>query len=326
MKLINVVIPNWNGLEWLKVCLPALRRQTFSDFEVTIVDNGSIDGTVEWIQSHFRHIHLISNRENLGFARAVNQGIRRDRNPYAVTLNNDTKPDPDWLYHLFKAAESWDRAGMVASKMLFSDDPTVINSAGVAVDRAGLAWDRLGGQKDNRTEVTPYEVFGACAGAALYRRRMLDEIGFFDEDFFAYLEDVDLAWRAQQSGWRCLYAPRARVLHHHSGTSREGSSFKSYHLGRNKIWLLIKNYPFRSLWYYVPLVVLYDLVSVAVAIVLRKDVSALRGRLAALIQWRKMWSKRLRLAVSTSHAISLMQPVLWPWKIYQRYKHIEQFG
>ena len=132
---------------------------------------------------------------------------------------------------------------MVASKMLFAHRPEIINSAGIAMDWAGIAWDWRGGEIDTPAEEHDSEVFGPCGGAALYSRRMLDEIGLFDEDFFMYLEDVDLACRARLAGWHCLLPPQARVLHAHSATAGEGSPFKSYQLGRNKIWTLVKNFP-----------------------------------------------------------------------------------
>jgi GT2 family glycosyltransferase len=166
---------------------------------------------------------------------------------------------------------------------------------------------------------------------------MLQEVGLFDEDFFAYLEDVDLAWRARRLGWRCLYVPAARVLHRHSATSQEGSPFKSFHLGRNKVWLVAKNYPFRLLWYVVPLVVLYDLAAVLYALVARRDVHALRGRLAGLRTVGKMRVKRRHAAIRAATAGPVLgsgrvgrQDLSWlerpplPWRIPHRYTHLER--
>ena len=323
MPLVDVVIPSWNGLHWLKQCLPSLHGQLLLDFRVTVVDNGSTDGTTAWVQTHFPDTLLIRNPQNLGFAKAVNQGVRQGSAEYVATLNNDTEADPGWLQSLVQVAEGSRLTGMVASKMLFADRPGMINSAGICVDRAGIAWDRSGGARDDPQTTEPEEVFGPCAGAALYRRAMLDEIGLFDEDFFAYLEDVDLAWRARRAGWRCLYAPTARVLHHHSATAREGSPFKSFHLGRNKVWLLAKNYPFRQLWQHVPLVVAYDLLAATYALVSRGDRHALRGRLAALSGWRKMWRKRRHALTSRRRTdIGFLEPVASPGRITERYQHL----
>jgi GT2 family glycosyltransferase len=151
---------------------------------------------------------------------------------------------------------------------------------------------------------------------------MLDEIGLFDEDFFAYLEDADLAWRARRAGWRCLYAPTARVLHRHSATGVEGSPFKSYHLGRNKVWLVVKNYPLGRLWYDVPLVLLYDLAAVVYALLGRRDVHALRGRVAGWAGWRRMWAKRPAGGAGERLDVGWLEPVEPPWRVPRRYRHL----
>jgi GT2 family glycosyltransferase len=215
------------------------------------------------------------------------------------------------------------------SKMMFADRPTMINSTGLCVDRAAIVWDRRGGEIEDGREAEPIEVFGPSAGAALYRREMLLEVGLFDEEFFAYLEDADLAWRARRHGWRCLYVPDARVLHRHSATGGEGSPFKSFHLGRNKVWMVVKNYPFRSLWYVFPMVLLYDAAAVLYALVALRDVHALRGRLAALRGVRRMWAKRRQAASETTHAdnesdldVSWLERPPSPWRVLERYAHL----
>jgi len=329
---VTVVIPNWNGRAMLQTCLEALAAQVFRDFAVVVVDNGSEDGSVAWIRENHRSVRVIENAQNRGFAAPVNQGIQASSSPYVAVLNNDTEPSPGWLEALVGAAESDARVGMCASRMMFADRPTVINSTGISVDRAAIAWDRRGGETEDGLETEPIEVFGACAGAALYRREMLQDVGLLDEDFFAYLEDVDLAWRARRMGWRCLYVPAAHVLHRHSATGHEGSPFKSFHLGRNKVWLVVKNYPVRALWYGVPLVVLYDLAAVLYALVARGDVHALRGRLAGLRAARKMWAKRRRSGLPSAAAerhgrypdLPWLERPPWPWLIPQRYAHLQQ--
>jgi GT2 family glycosyltransferase len=319
---VSVVIPNWNGRHLLERCLDALHAQTLQDIQIVVVDNGSTDGSVDWLAHHAPDVHVIANPTNRGFAAAINQGIRATNSPFVATLNNDTQPYPDWLATLLDTVQPHPRTGMGASKMLFAHAPHLINSTGIALDRAGIAWDRRSGEPDAHQDPRPTPVFGPCAGAALYRRTMLDQIGLFDEDFFAYLEDVDLAWRAQQAGWRCLYAPTATVLHHHSATGIEGSPFKSFHLGRNKVWLLLKNYPFRQLWAYAPLVVAYDLAAVTYALVARRDVHALRGRLAGAAGAARMWRKRAASASGARPDISRLAPVEAPWRVPRRYHHI----
>ncbi len=326
-KRVSVVIVNWNGRRHLEGCLPTLFAQTFTDFEVILVDNGSTDGSVEWVEAHYPQFCLIRNETNVGFAAGNNQAIRASQAEFIVTLNNDTRAEPGWLAALVEAASD-PAVGMVASKMLFADRPTMINSAGIALDPVGIAWDRLGGLPDDPDEREPLEVFGPCAGAALYRRAMLERIGLFDEDFFAYLEDVDLAWRARLAGWRCLYAPAARVYHAHSATGGEGSPFKSRLLARNKVWLIAKNYgPGGRLLAYLPLILFYDLAAVAFGLLARGDAHTLFGRFDGILALPRVWRKRRAVqALVRSDRGSpwrrYLEPLVWPWQVPLRYRHI----
>jgi len=146
-QLVTIVIPNWKGRSFLAPCLHALERQPFTDYVVIVVDNGSRDGSVEWVKRNYPRVQVIANEENRGFAAAVNQGIRVSHSRYVATLNNDTEAKPRWLEALVEAAESDPRVGMCASKMVFADRPGVINSRGISLDRAGIAWDRRGGER-----------------------------------------------------------------------------------------------------------------------------------------------------------------------------------
>ncbi len=324
MPHVDVVIVNWNGLRHLVECLAALHNQRFSDFSIWLVDNGSTDGSVAWVRSHYPKVRVIVNPVNRGFAAANNQAIRAGQAPYVATLNNDAIPGPDWLANLFFAMERHPHCGAAASLMVFAERPAVINSAGVAVDRLGIAWDRLGGHPVTDSESVPTPVFGACAGAALYRRAMLREIGLFDEDFFAYLEDVDLAWRAQWAGWDAVYVPEARVLHYHSATAGEGSPFKGYLLGRNKVWLILKNYPLPQLWLYWLLIWAYDAAAVGRALIGMRGAAPLRGRWLAWRSARHAWSKRQCLVRrrSSEQVMRLLSPVQSPFAVLARYKHL----
>lgn len=324
MPHIDIVIVNWNGRRYLPACLAALAQQTHQEVTIWLVDNGSTDDSVDYVQSHHPQVRLLTNERNLGFAAANNQAIRAGHAPYVLTLNNDTVPDANAVELLVRAMEQHPRAGMAASKMLFAHNPGIINSAGIALDRAGIAWDRCGGEADDNRSDAPQFIFGACAGAALYRRAMLDEVGLFAEDFFAYLEDVDLAWRAQWAGWQAVYVPAARVLHHHSATSGEGSPFKNRLLGRNKLWLIARNYPAPHLWRYLPLILLYDGAAVLYAALARRDLSALHGRWEG---WRGVptaWRQRSGLLrrVGAAEVMALLQPLEMPWQVMARYRHL----
>jgi hypothetical protein len=239
--MISVVIPSYNGRRYLEGCLPSLSAQSYEDFEVIVVDNGSQDGSCEYVEEEFPQVRIVENEDNLGFAGGVNSGISIARGEQILTLNNDTVAERDFLEKLAQAVGSDGRVGMWAPKMLFLDGR--INSTGICISRSGAAWDRGMGEEDLGQYDVGCEVFGPSGGAALYRRAMLDEIGLFDEDFFAYMEDVDLAFRGQLAGWRCLYVPGAVVRHLHGGTAGFGSDLSVYYGNRNVLWYPVKDFP-----------------------------------------------------------------------------------
>ncbi len=269
---VSLVVPTWNGKERLLRCLEALSRQTYGDVSTVVVVNGSEDGTVEAL-SAYPWLRVIVNRRNVGFAAAVNQGIRASDGAYVALLNDDAFPEPGWLEALVRAMEEDDRVGACASLLVFAQRPGVVQSAGIAMDRAAIAWDRLRGRPVTEAREA-CEVFGASAGAALYRRSMLERIGLFDERFFAYLEDVDLAWRAQIAGWDCRYVPDALVRHLTSASLGEGSPLKKQLRARNKIWTVVKNAPAVDF----PLILFYDLAAVLYTLA-KGDRHPLIGRL-----------------------------------------------
>lgn len=320
---VAVVILNWNGRQYLEPCLRSVFAQEFQDFAVILVDNGSADGSVDFVRERFPRVHLIENSENRGFAAANNQAIRASTSEFVATLNNDTEVDSGWLGALVHAMDGKPRVGMCASKMLLAHREGIIDSVGIAVDKAGIAWNMGGGSIDSPDDTAPKAVFGPCAGAALYRRSMLDEIGLFDEDYFAYLEDVDLAWRAQWAAWQSVYVPTAVVHHVHSGTAKEGSRFKHRLLGRNKVWTLCKNYPFPSLIWYAPLIVAYDLMSVGYAIATGQRRGGLLGRIEALAKVPRMIAKRRRILrrIASRSMMASMHPVDRPGEVLRRYDY-----
>jgi GT2 family glycosyltransferase len=320
-----VIILNWNGRTLLAECLPPLLAQTFTDFEVILVDNGSTDGSAAWVQTQFPSVRIIQNPVNLGFAPANNQAIYATQAEFIALLNNDTRVAPDWLQTLVQVMRSDPQIGMVASKILLADSPNTVDSAGIAIDRAGIAWGLEGGQPDwQGGPARVVDVFGASGGAAFYRRAMLDEIGLLDEDFFAYLEHVDLAWRAQWAGWRCVYAPDAVVWHHHSATGARIPNFKSRLLGRNKIWLLAKNYPFPQLLWYFPVILLFDLMAIGYAWRQQRLRSAIAGRWAAWRLLPVMIRRRRQRVQRISPALMLqkLHPIESPFQILRRYVHV----
>ncbi len=245
--MLSIIIPNWNGvrLQLLPTCLAALRLQTWRDFEVIVVDNASTDDSRAWLAREYPEVRVLTLESNRGFAPAANAGIRAARGDTVVLLNNDTEADPAWLAEIARALEQNRRAGMVACKLRLFDRRDHLHSAGDFYRVDGIpgnrgVWEKDGGQYDDARGV-----FGACGGAAAYRRAMLDDIGLFDESLGSYCEDVDLNWRARLAGYDCAYAPRAVVYHRLSATG--GGPLASYYVGRNFIWVLAKNYP-AELW------------------------------------------------------------------------------
>ena len=306
---VSVVIPTLDGQRWLPDCLAALAAQTVADFEVILVDNKGGEATRGFADGYAGlTITRIVNDRNRGFAAAANQGLRAGKGAFAALLNDDTKPSPQWLDALLSAAELPD-VGACASLLVFDGAPGIVQSAGIALDRAAIAWDRLRGQPVSAAQA-PAEVFGASGGAALYRRTMLDEIGLLDERFVSYLEDVDLAWRAQRSRWRCVYAPSAVVRHVTSATAGEGSRFKTRLLGRNKVWLAAKN----SRWRDLPIVGVYDLAAVLYALGARHDPGPLLGRLDAIGGLAAALRARMGAGAHTRG----LSPLVAPWQVPHR--------
>lgn len=239
---VSVIVPNWNTRRWLPGCLEALKAQTYRDFEIIVVDNGSTDGSVAFIQQHYPDIGLLPLSKNQGFAVAVNTGIKVSRSDYVVLLNVDTIPRPDWLESLVTVIEqSPPEIGFLASKMLNLDQPELLDNAGDSFSWYGSSWKRgKGGPAVNYDR--PDEILSACAGAALYRRSFFDTVGLFDEEFNSYLEDVDLGLRGQLLGYRCRYVPQAEVLHQGQGAEIPRPRYV-YFSTRNRLMVLTKNIP-----------------------------------------------------------------------------------
>lgn len=241
MSEITVIIPNYNGAHFLAQCLPSLMRQSFRDFDILLVDNGSTDDSLLYIREHFPAVTIIPLAKNTGFSHAVNIGIRRSTSPYVLLLNTDTILHRDFLLHMYYAIRKSPSVFSVSSRMLCAESPSHIDGAGDWYTICGYAVCRGRMRKSFRYLHTA-RVFSSCAGAALYRRSVFDEIGLFDDRFFAYLEDVDIGYRARLHGYQNLYCPAASVLHAGSGTSGHGyTPFKVYYSARNNIFLLHKN-------------------------------------------------------------------------------------
>ncbi|MBP2046656.1 glycosyltransferase family 2 protein [Methanobacterium aggregans] len=241
---LTVIIPNYNGRHFLEKCLESIEKELA---EVIIVDNSSSDGSVEYITEHHPDFTLIKNQENLGFAVAVNQGIQASKTDYVFLLNNDTELEKNCISKLVKCIESDENIFAVSSKMIQFENRDLMDDAGDAYTILGWT-KKVGNGRSANNYNEKKEVFSACAGAALYRRSILKEIGYFDENFFAYLEDVDISYRASIHGYKSIYCPEAVVYHHGSGTSgSKHNAFKVKISARNNVYLPYKNMPWPQL-------------------------------------------------------------------------------
>jgi len=247
--LASVIIVNYNGREYLDGCLLSLSKQTYANYEIVIVDNNSTDLSVEFIeQNYLNRVSIVRNDKNYGFARGNNIGIMKAKGEYILTLNNDTLVDPRWIEELVKGANSAPNIGSCASMIYYADKPKIIDSVGMCIYRDGNSKQRGWKKVDVGQYKKQEEVLCPSACAALYKRRMLDDIGLFDEDFFAYCEDTDLGLRARAMGWTSVFIPSAIVYHFYSGTTSKYSALKMFMVERNHYWVVIKNYPFWCLF------------------------------------------------------------------------------
>jgi GT2 family glycosyltransferase len=242
MASLTVIIPNFNGLNHLKECLKSLKEQNMN-FGVVVVDNGSSDGGAKYVENNYPEYDLIINSENLGFSRAVNQGIKSVNTDYIVLLNNDVVLGKNCIKNLLKCAQKHDDVFAVGSKMLQSNNEHLIDDAGDEYTLLGFT-RKVGNNKSTDLYNSEREIFSACAGAALYRRDIFEEIGYFDENFFAYMEDVDISYRSRIYGYKCVYCPDALVYHVGSATS--GSKYNAFKIrlaARNNVYVPYKNMP-----------------------------------------------------------------------------------
>ncbi|MBN1102790.1 MAG: glycosyltransferase family 2 protein [Deltaproteobacteria bacterium] len=246
--VVSVIILNWNGKRYLSACLDSLRAQTLRDVEVIVVDNGSVDGSVEFIETHYGdRVHLIALPQNRGFAGGNNVGIGQARGRYVALLNNDIEAHPEWLANLVSCMEHGPQIGMVGSKVLNFCRRDEIDNTGHLMYPDGLNRGRGRLERDTGQYDGQREILFPSGCAALYRRKMLEEIGGFDETFFAYGDDADIGLHGRLLGYDAVFCPEAVVYHRYSGTVGSYSAMKAFHVERNRIWILLKYFPVSSI-------------------------------------------------------------------------------
>lgn len=295
--LVSVIIPHWNGRHHLDDCLNALRRQTYSNHEVILVDNGSSDGSQAYIRDNFPEVCLLELGENQGFTGACNAGYIEAQGDIICLLNNDTEADENWLAEIVAAFEQYPQAGIVAGKLLLFDQRDRFHAAGDYYRVDGVPGNRGVWELDQGQYNRAEPVFSACGGAAAYRRRMVEEVGFLDNAFFFSCEDVDLAWRAHLAGWLVHYAPTAVVFHKLKASEGSGAT-SSFYDGRNFLYVIWKNYPASLLKRYWPAILKAQLRISLEALKAWRGVAArarLRGQMAGIWGLPRMLPARRRI-------------------------------
>ena len=243
MQEVSVIIPNYNGMAYLEGVLSSLEQQAFQNFETILVDNGSSDGSVAFVMGNFPWVHIVELPDNFGFSRAVNEGIYASRTPYVLLLNNDTEVDKNFVGEMLAAIKRHKKAFSCSARMICYHDRNKLDDAGNYYSALGWAYAR-GKGKDIHSFEKEGRIFASCAGAAIYRKKVFEKIGYFDEEHFAYLEDIDVGYRARIAGYDNIYCPAALVWHVGSGTS--GSKYNSFKVklaARNNVYLNYKNMP-----------------------------------------------------------------------------------
>jgi GT2 family glycosyltransferase len=294
MSRCALIIVNWNSWHLLSLCLEKLKKQTCRNFNVLVIDNASNRPIPADLLSNYPNVRFIQNSSNLGFATANNQAIALlGDSRWVALLNPDAFPEPDWLQQLIGAAEGNPAYSMFASRQLMAGNHDLLDGDGDVYHLSGRVWREGHGNLKNKAGQEPREVFSPCAAAALYRADALKSVAGFDEDFFCYIEDVDLGYRLRLKGHRCLLVPGAVVHHIGSGTSGgQQSDFAIYHGHRNLVWAYVKNMPGWLFWACLPLHIAMNLVVIFVFLWRGKGRVILQAKRDALLGLPKMWRKR----------------------------------
>lgn len=291
MCQVSLIIVNWNGCHLLRGCLDAVMAQTYRDFEVILVDNGSNDDSCAFVHQYFPTVRLVSLSHNIGFTGGNIAGYQVSRGKYIALLNNDTRPEPQWLEELVKEMKTDDTLGICASRIII-DGTNLLDSVGDCFTTA-FTGTKIGSLEPATNYLSPATFHGGCAAAILYRRDMLNGIGFLDDDFFFNHEDTDLNLRAWLSGWQCRYVPAA-IVHHKVSASIGNLSEKGvYYFARNIEWVWIKNVPLLLMMQYLPQRILYEIASLSYFCVSKGKWRAFfRGKLDAIKGLAVMLHKR----------------------------------
>jgi GT2 family glycosyltransferase len=308
-ELISVVIATWNGRHHLDACLSSVEAQLGVRVEIVVVDNGSTDGTADYVRSQFPSVKLVVHAHNQGFAGGSNAGAREARGRFIAFLNNDTAAEPGWLRALMAGIDELSGFALVTSRVVYMHDPDTIDSAGDGVLRWGGAFKRHHGERASAA-LTTQEVFGICGAACMMPKAVFEELGGFDEDFFASHEDVDLSYRARLRGYRCRYVADAIVRHVGSATLGTASPFSVFHGQRNLEWVYLKDTPGCLLWKTLPGHIVYDLAAGVYFARMGMFIPYLRAKAAAAAGIPRILRKRVMVQRERRVGASAIEPLL----------------
>ena len=322
---LSIIIVNWNGCALLQRCLTALVPQLAVGDQVIVVDNGSHDASVSWLKTNHPDITCIALPTNRGFSGGNNAALAVCTNPWIFLLNNDAFVEPGAVAALRAATACADRVGAISATMVFDHAPELIASNGIVLRRDGVALDHGMTEPVRDLPADPFAVTGASGGAVLLRRTMVDDIGLFPDDFFNYLEDVDLAWRAILRGWQTLSCPAARIRHVYSATSGQGSPFKHRLLGRNRWRTLIRCLPTALWWRLWHHILAYE-VAACVGLAIQGAWSGIAGRFSNISDVPVLLSQRHDIqrqrTVPDGTIEALLAPAPWPWHELQNIRRL----
>ena len=314
---VSVIVVNWNGIEYLERCLRHLLAQTLKPERIFVVDNASTDGS-DFFAENFPSVTLLRMDRNIGFAAANNRACEVATTEYVALLNPDAFARPDWLAQLMLAANKSPGVSSFASRQMMAEHPEIVDGLGDSYHFTGLAWRAGYGRPLPPGACEPKSVFGACGAAALYRRQSLKDIGGFDEDFFCYFEDVDVAFRLRLAGGECHLVPDAVVYHVGGGTAGgKRSAFSLYHGHRNLVWSFVKNVPGYLFWVLLPIHILQNIL-VALLFICRGQCGVFfRAKWDAILGLRLAWIKRRKIQRYRIATIASIWRALdrWPFGI-----------
>jgi GT2 family glycosyltransferase len=312
---VTVAILNYDGRELLAGLLPTLAAQTATGFAINVIDNGSADDSVAWLQREWPQVAIVRIPQNIGVTRALNRAVQSARTPYVALLNNDLELEPGWLREMRAALQAHPDAGSADGKLLNFHRRGEIDGAGDLIARTGECCKRGFGEQDRGQFDRPAEILCASGGAALYRREAFDRVGPFDEDFGAYFEDVDWGLRAQLCGYRCRYVPTAVAFHMGSATTGRDRSSYAHLFSRNSLLMLAKCLPAGSLLRLGPLLVAFQLKWLVASAVRGGLAAHLKGWCQALARTAETLRKRRdvqrRRTVPASRLHEVLTPVDW---------------